>query len=82
MNGTSDPIRRLLNGPNISWRGVITLAGASLPAVVLAANIVGTADPDVLEGTPEADTIDGLGGDDVMMGLARRRHLRRGRARR
>jgi Ca2+-binding RTX toxin-like protein len=40
-----------------------------LPAVVLAANIVGTSGPDVLEGTTEADTIDGLGGADVMMGL-------------
>jgi len=70
MNGTSDPIRRLLNCSNMSWRGVITLAGAALPAVVLAANIVGTPDPDVLEGTPDADTIDGLGGADVMMGLA------------
>lgn len=46
------------------------LIGAMLPAVVLAADIVGTPGPDVLEGTPEADKINGKGGADVMMGLA------------
>jgi Ca2+-binding RTX toxin-like protein len=66
MNGTQWPIRRLLN---ISGRGTVTLASAMLPAIVLAANIVGTPDPDVLEGTNEADSIDGLAGADVMMGL-------------
>jgi Ca2+-binding RTX toxin-like protein len=37
---------------------------------VLAADIVGTNGPDVLEGTPQADSINGRGGADVMMGLA------------
>ena len=45
------------------------LGGVMLPAVVLAANIVGTPEPDVLEGTPQADTINGKGGADTMMGL-------------
>ena len=49
---------------------LIGLAGTMLPAIVLAADIVGTAGPDVLEGTPEADKINGKGGADVMMGLA------------
>lgn len=70
MNGTRSQIRRILNGSDVSWRGVVTLAGATLPAVVLAATIVGTPGPDVLEGTPEADKIYGKGGADVMMGLA------------
>ena len=69
MNGTRDTIRRLLQGPGISWRGVAALAGVAVPAVVLAANIVGTPGPDVLEGTNDADSIDGLAGADVMMGL-------------
>lgn len=69
MNGTKGPIRRLLNASDVSRRGVVTLAGILLPAVVLAADIVGTSGPDVLEGTTEADNIDGLGGADVMMGL-------------
>ena len=45
------------------------LVGAMVPVVVLAANIVGTPEPDVLEGTPQADTINGKGGADTMMGL-------------
>jgi Ca2+-binding RTX toxin-like protein len=45
------------------------LVGVMLPVVVLAANIVGTPEPDVLEGTPQADTINGKGGADTMMGL-------------
>jgi Ca2+-binding RTX toxin-like protein len=45
------------------------LAGAMVPVAVLAANIVGTAGPDVLEGTPDDDTINGRGGADTMMGL-------------
>jgi Ca2+-binding RTX toxin-like protein len=49
---------------------LIALAGTMLPAMVLAADIVGTAGPDVLEGTPDADKINGKGGADVMMGLA------------
>ena len=70
MNATRAPIRRREPcASHDAWRGALTLASALLPAVVLAANIVGTPDPDVLEGTPEADTIDGLGGADVMMGL-------------
>jgi Ca2+-binding RTX toxin-like protein len=48
----------------------LALSSAILPAIVLAADIVGTNGPDVLEGTPEADTINGRGGADVMMGLA------------
>jgi Ca2+-binding RTX toxin-like protein len=48
----------------------LALSSAILPAVVLAADIVGTNGPDVLEGTPQADTINGRGGADVMMGLA------------
>jgi Ca2+-binding RTX toxin-like protein len=48
---------------------IIALALALLPALVLAAEIIGTPGPDVLEGTPEADTIDGQGGADTMMGL-------------
>ena len=48
---------------------LLALHCASLPAVVLAANIVGTPGPDVLEGTPDADTINGKGGADNMMGL-------------
>jgi Ca2+-binding RTX toxin-like protein len=48
---------------------LIALASALLPALVLAAEIIGTPGPDVLEGTPEADTIDGQGGADTMMGL-------------
>lgn len=57
-------------GANATVRGTTALAAALLPALVLAANIVGTPGPDVLEGTPEADTIDGKGGADTMMGLA------------
>jgi Ca2+-binding RTX toxin-like protein len=48
---------------------LIVLGAAIVPAVVLAAEIIGTAGPDVLQGTTEADTIDGLGGADEMMGL-------------
>jgi len=48
----------------------LALSSAILPAVVLAADIVGTNGPDVLEGTPQADSINGRGGVDVMMGLA------------
>lgn len=48
----------------------IAVLGAVIPAVVLAANISGTSGPDVLEGTPDADRIDGKGSADVMMGLA------------
>jgi len=51
-------------------RGAVALASALLPALVLAAEVVGTPGPDVLEGTPEADTIDGRGGADTMMGFA------------
>jgi Ca2+-binding RTX toxin-like protein len=52
--------------PRLKWVAVI---GTALPAIVLAADIVGTPGPDVLEGTPQADNIDGKGGADVMMGL-------------
>jgi hemolysin type calcium-binding protein len=52
------------------WPRWAVLISAILPAVVLAAEIVGTSAPDVLEGTPEADNINGRGGADTMMGLA------------
>ena len=45
------------------------LALIGMPAVLLAAEIIGTNGPDVLEGTPQADRIDGRGGADEMMGL-------------
>ncbi|HKX58842.1 MAG TPA: hypothetical protein VJN00_05690 [Steroidobacteraceae bacterium] len=48
---------------------LVALAGAMVPVAVLAANIVGTPEPDVLEGTPDADKINGKGGADTMMGL-------------
>jgi Ca2+-binding RTX toxin-like protein len=69
MTGTWVRLLGRQNGSYVSWRGAVALAGVILPAVVLAANIVGTPDPDVLEGTTEDDTIDGLGGADTMMGL-------------
>ena len=55
--------------PGLSKLKLIALAGAIVPVMVLAANIVGTAEPDVLEGTPDDDTINGKGGADTMMGL-------------
>jgi len=69
MNRTREVVRAILDRGNVPWRGLATLAGASVPALVLAANIVGTSGPDVLEGTTEDDKINGKGGDDVMMGL-------------
>ena len=59
-----------MNGNRGCYRRLLALACASLPAIVLAADIAGTAGPDVLEGTPDADKINGKGGADVMMGLA------------
>ncbi len=69
MYGTSKRVCRLLKASEHSWRRVAAWASVTLPAVALAANIVGTDGPDVLEGTTEADTLDGKGGADVMMGL-------------
>lgn len=57
-------------GAQSHWPRWAVLSSAILPAVVLAANIVGTDGPDVLEGTPDADSINGRGGADTMMGLA------------
>jgi Ca2+-binding RTX toxin-like protein len=51
-----------------SW--LAAFAGVMLPALVLAALVVGGPDDEVLEGTPSADTLDGRGGADTMMGLA------------
>ena len=34
--------RHLFNFLNVSWSGLIALAGAMMPAVVLAADIIGT----------------------------------------
>ena len=45
------------------------LALVGTPAALLAADIIGTNGPDVLEGTPQADRLDGRGGADEMMGL-------------
>jgi Ca2+-binding RTX toxin-like protein len=59
-----------MNGNTGCYRRLLALACVSLPAIVLAADIAGTAGPDVLEGTPDADKINGKGGADVMMGLA------------
>jgi len=53
----------------LPYRTSLALAGAILPALVLAAEVTGTSGPDVLEGTPDADTLDGRGGNDTMMGL-------------
>ena len=60
---------RLLIDARLARRLSFLVTGAILPALVLAADIVGTPGPDVLEGTTEADTIDGRGGADTMMGL-------------
>ncbi|MGH7945997.1 MAG: calcium-binding protein, partial [Opitutaceae bacterium] len=68
-NKNKDENRRRLNCLNVPWSGLVALAGAMLPAVVLAENIIGTPGPDFLEGTPEADTLNGKGGADIMMGL-------------
>jgi Ca2+-binding RTX toxin-like protein len=70
MNGNRGRYRRLLMHAGLYSRSLVALACVSLPAIVLAADIVGTAGPDVLEGTPDADKINGKGGADVMMGLA------------
>ena len=48
---------------------LIGTLGTLAPGVVLAAYVGGTSGPDVLEGTPDADRIDGKGSADVMMGL-------------
>ena len=50
------------------WR-FVAAATVSLPGLVFAAVINGTAGNDVLTGTPDADTIDGKAGRDEMMGL-------------
>ncbi len=47
----------------------IALIAEFASSAVLAATIIGTPGPDVLEGTTEADRINGKGGADVMMGL-------------
>jgi Ca2+-binding RTX toxin-like protein len=60
---------RIQGHPRLARRVPLLLTGAILPALALAADIVGTPGPDVLEGTTEADTIDGRGGADTMMGL-------------
>jgi len=62
--------RHLASHPNRSWYRCVWLTAAFLPGAALGADIIGTSGPDVLEGTPEADSINGRGGADVMMGLA------------
>jgi Ca2+-binding RTX toxin-like protein len=69
MNGTKDRNRRRSSKANYRRPGWLALTSAVFPAVVLAAEIIGTSGPDVLEGTPQDDTINGRGGADTMMGL-------------
>lgn len=59
----------MLNFLNVSRTGLIALAGAMLPIVVLAETFIGTSGPDFLEGTMGDDKLDGKGGADTMMGL-------------
>jgi len=53
------------------FRRLVTFGALTVPGLVAAAIINGTAGPDVLlTGTPQTDTIDGKAGRDTMMGLA------------
>src|SRR5262245_10705850 len=70
MNGSRNDDRRPPHQlTRVPWHGLVALAGVMLPAMALAAEIIGTSGPDVLEGTVESDLINGLGGADEMSGL-------------
>jgi Ca2+-binding RTX toxin-like protein len=60
--------RRPPNHSYDAWHGLAALTGTLLPALVLAAEIIGTSGPDVMQGTRDDDLLNGLGGADRMSG--------------